>query len=190
MKITKLELNGAFIIEPTYFEDDRGYYCETYSKRTLENLKKSENLEYLNLEFVQDNHSLSLKKGTLRGIHFQNNPKAQSKLVRCTSGKIMDYIIDLRKNSSTYKNWQKIELTAENRKQLFIPKGFGHAFLTLEDNCELLYKTDELYFPEYERSILWNDPDLNIDWQVKESNIIMSDKDKNGSLLSKCDINF
>ena len=133
MKITELALSGVKIIEPTYFEDYRGYYCETYSKRTL--------TEYgINDEFVQDNHSMTLKKGTLRGIHFQNNPVPQIKLVRCTKGAIKDVVVDLRHNSSTFKQWLAVELSAENRRQIWIPSGYGHAFLTLQDNCEVQYK--------------------------------------------------
>lgn len=183
MKITELELKGVMILEPTYFEDERGYYCETYSKRTMKKLG-------ILTEFVQDNHSFSAKKGTLRGIHFQNNPKAQSKLVRCTVGRIMDFIIDLRKESDSYKKWVCIEISQQNRKQILIPPGFGHAFLTLEDNCELLYKTDEFYYPEYDRSILWNDPELNIEWGISENDITISQKDKNAVILAKSDINF
>lgn len=138
LKITELSLDGIKIIEPTYFEDFRGYYCETYSSRTMS--------EYgLNYVFVQDSHSFSLKKGTIRGIHFQKNPKAQTKLVRCTRGRVMDFAVDLRQNSPTFKQWVSVELSADNRKQILIPKGFGHAFITLEDNCEVQYKVDELY---------------------------------------------
>ena len=141
MKISELQLPGVKILEPQYFEDFRGYYCETYSKRTL--------AEYgIKTIFVQDNHSLSLKKGTIRGIHFQNNPKPQVKLVRCTKGRVMDYVVDLRRDSPTFKKWISVELTEENHRQIWIPSGFGHAFITLQDDCEVQYKVDQLYYPE------------------------------------------
>ena len=181
LKITELELPGVKIIEPTYFEDYRGYYCETYSKRTMS--------EYgLNPDFVQDNHSFSLKKGIIRGIHFQNNPKPQLKLVRCTRGRVMDYAVDLRKDSPYFKKWVAVELSAENRKQIWIPSGFGHAFITLEDNCEVQYKVDELYYPEYDRAIAWNDPEIAIDWGT--DNPIISVKDTKAPTLSESDVNF
>ena len=157
MKISELQLPGVKILEPQYFEDFRGYYCETYSKRTL--------AEYgIKTIFVQDNHSLSLKKGTIRGIHFQNNPKPQVKLVRCTKGRVMDYVVDLRRDSPTFKKWISVELTEENHRQIWIPSGFGHAFITLQDDCEVQYKVDELYYPELDRAIAWNYPEIAIDW--------------------------
>ena len=181
LKITELELPGVKIIEPTYFEDFRGYYCETYSKRTMD--------EYgLNAKFVQDNHTFSLKKGTIRGIHFQNNPKAQIKLVRCTRGRVMDFAVDLRRDSPTYRKWVSVELSAENRKQIWIPSGFGHALITLEDNCEVPYKVDELYYLEYDRAIAWNDPDIAIDWGIDSP--VISEKDTKAPTLAKSDVNF
>ncbi len=181
LKITELSLDGIKIIEPTYFEDFRGYYCETYSSRTMS--------EYgLNYVFVQDSHSFSLKKGTIRGIHFQKNPKAQTKLVRCTRGRVMDFAVDLRQNSPTFKQWVSVELSADNRKQILIPKGFGHAFITLEDNCEVQYKVDELYFPEYDRSIAYNDPEIGIEWGCNDP--VISQKDKIAPKLSDSDVDF
>ena len=181
LKILDLPLEGVKLIEPTYFEDYRGYYCETYSARTMS--------EYgLDFIFVQDNHVYSAKKGVIRGIHFQNNPKAQTKLVRCTKGIVMDYAVDLRKKSSTFKKWISVELSAENRKQLLIPKGFGHVVVSLVDDCEIQYKVDELYYPEYDRAIAWDDPDIAIDW----SGIcpILSEKDKAAPFLKDSDVNF
>ncbi|MEE1186720.1 MAG: dTDP-4-dehydrorhamnose 3,5-epimerase [Acutalibacteraceae bacterium] len=181
LKITELEIPEIKIIEPTYFEDFRGYYCETYSKRTM--------AQYgFDIEFVQDNHSLSLKKGTVRGIHFQLNPKAQLKLVRCVRGRVMDYAVDLRKGSPTYKKWVAVELSEENRKQILIPAGFGHAFISLVDNCEVQYKVDELYYPEYDRAIAYNDPEINIDWGI--DNPVISQKDTVAPTLSQSDVNF
>lgn len=181
MKITDLELDGVKIIEPKYFEDFRGYYCETYSKRTMHE-------NGIDTVFVQDNHSFSCKKGIIRGIHFQINPKPQLKLVRCTRGRVMDYVVDLRKDSPNFKKWVGVELSAENRKQIFIPNGYGHAFITLEDNCEVQYKVDELYYPEYDRAIAWNDPDININWGT--DNPIISEKDTKAPTLRESDVNF
>ena len=167
MTITKTKLPGVLIVEPRVFGDNRGWFMETYSK------KKTPQIE---CDFVQDNHSLSVQKGTLRGIHFQYPPKEQAKLLRCCSGALMDYAIDLRASSDTYKQWIAVELSAENKKQLFIPRGFGHAFISLTDNAELQYKADNYYSPEHDAAILWSDPELNIDWGTDDP--ILSDKDK------------
>ncbi len=181
MKVTELDLPGVLLIEPDVFKDYRGYYMESYSKRTLEKYG-------INDEFVQDNHLLSLKKGTIRGIHFQNAPYAQSKLLRCTKGKILDVVVDLRKDSLTYKKWISVELDAESKKQIYIPRGFGHACMSLVDDTEVQYKVDNLYYPEYDRAIAWNDPELNIEWGIKD--VIVSEKDKNASLLKDSDVNL
>jgi len=154
---------------------------ETYSYKALEE-------HGINRQFIQDNHSFSAQKGTLRGLHLQNNPKAQSKLIRCTKGKILDVAVDLRKNSLTYKKWISVELTEENKKQLLIPKGFAHGFITLTDDVEVQYKVDQYYAPECDRSIKYNDPELNINWGNIEP--ILSDKDANAPLLKDCDVNF
>lgn len=181
LKITECELFGVKIIEPTYFEDFRGYYSETYSSRTM--------AQYgINIDFVQEGHSYTKSKSTIRGIHFQNTPKAQTKLVRCIRGKIMDFAVDLRSNSPTFCKWINVELSAENKKQLLIPKGFGHAFITLNNDCEVQYKVDEFYFPEYDRSIIWNDPEIAINWGISKP--ILSDKDKIAPTLAMCDVNF
>lgn len=182
MKVTELELNGAYTIEPQYYEDNRGYFVESYSKKTLSQHK-------INIDFVQDNESFTATKNTIRGIHFQNNPTAQTKLVRCTQGKIMDCLVDLRKDSSTYKKWLLIELSEENKKQILIPQGFGHGFLTLTDNCKLEYKVDNFYDSSTDRSIAWNDPELNIDWGIT-NNVILSKKDELAPMLKDSDINF
>ncbi len=181
MYIEELALPGVKIMVPKYFEDFRGYYCETYSSRTMEQIG-------IKTVFVQDNHSYSIRKGIIRGIHFQNNPKPQLKLVRCTRGRIMDYAVDLRKDSPTYKKWVGVELSADNRKQIWIPSGFGHAFITLEDNCEVQYKVDEWYYPEYDRAIAWNDPDIAIDWGTNSP--IISEKDTKAPTLQNSDVNF
>lgn len=181
MKITELELAGVKILEPRYFEDYRGYYTESYSARTLEELG-------INAIFVQDNHLLSLKKGTIRGIHFQNNPKAQTKLLRCTRGSVLDIVVDLRKDSPTFKKWLSVIISADNRKQILIPKGYGHACISLVDDTEVQYKVDEFYYPEYDRAICWNDPELAIDWGTTE--VILSEKDKIAPCLKASDVNF
>lgn len=169
------------IIEPTCFEDKRGYFYESYSRQAF--------AEYgLNAVFLQDNQSFTRHKGTIRGIHCQNAPKAQLKLVRCTRGVIRDYVVDFRRNSPTYRRWISVELSDENRKQLWIPKGFGHAFLTLRDNCEIQYKVDEVYVPDCDRSVVWNDPEIAVDWGINAP--ILSDKDRNAPLLASCDLNF
>lgn len=184
MTVTELGLPGVKLVVPTYFEDFRGYYTESYSKRTFEQLG-------IQTEFVQDNHFLSLKRGTIRGIHFQNEPFAQSKLVRCTRGSMLDIAVDLRKNSPTYKKWVSVILSAENRRQLFIPKGFGHCCVSLVDMVEGQYKVDVLYMPEYDRAIAWNDPDIAIDFGMDGmDSFIVSPKDKKAPMLSDSDVNF
>lgn len=181
MQVTDLELPGVKLIVPTYFEDYRGYYCETYSKRTLEE-------NGITSEFVQDNHFLSLNRGTIRGIHFQNEPYAQSKLIRCTKGCLMSVAIDLRKNSKTYKHWVSTILSQENRRQLFIPQGFGQCCMSLVDMTEGQYKVDCLYEPSYDRAIRWNDPEIGIEWPDIE--VIVSPKDQRAPLLRESDVNF
>ena len=161
--------------------DSRGWFAESYNK---ERITKAG----IGMEFVQDNHSYSARKGTLRGVHFQKGPKAQSKLVRCTRGAILDVAVDLRKGSATYKKWWSYELSAENRQQLFIPKGFGHGFVTLEDDTEVQYKVDEYYSKEHDRSIRYDDPELAIEWQVKDP--VLSDKDLVAPFLADSDVDF
>ena len=172
MKISETNLPGVYIIEPQVFSDPRGWFAETYSKKKTPQIV---------CDFVQDNHTYSAKKGTLRGIHFQYPPMEQAKLVRCIRGAVMDYSVDLRPDSGTYKQWVGVELSADNRKQVFIPRGFGHAFISLTDDVEILYKTDNYYSPEHDGAIKWSDPDIGIDWPPESP--ILSDKDKNAPLL-------
>ena len=172
MTIIETKLPGVYIIEPQVFGDARGWFMETYSQKKTPQIDCS---------FVQDNHSLSAQKGTLRGIHFQYPPMEQAKLVRCVRGAIMDFAIDLRADSDTYKQWINVELTAENKKQLFIPRGFGHAFLTLTDCAEVLYKADNYYSPEHDGAVLWSDPEIGIEWGLDDP--ILSDKDSKAPLL-------
>jgi dTDP-4-dehydrorhamnose reductase/dTDP-4-dehydrorhamnose 3,5-epimerase len=181
MDITKTKIDDVLILEPRVFGDHRGWFTETYSKIKFQELG-------IDIEFVQDNHSMSAQKGTLRGLHFQTNPKAQTKLVRCTKGKILDVAVDLRKGSSTYKQWVGIELSEDNKKQLLIPKGFAHGFLTLTDNVEVQYKVDEYYAPECDRSIRFDDPEIGVDWEIE--NPILSEKDLKAPLLKDSDVDF
>lgn len=174
MTFTKTALVGVYIVEPKVFGDHRGFFMESWSEQEFE----AAGLHY---HFVQDNHSFSTVKGTLRGIHFQRGEKAQAKLVRCTRGAVLDVAVDLRPGSPTYKKWVGVELSAENKKQLFIPRGFGHAFLTLTDDVEFLYKADNSYAPEADGGIRWNDPELAVDWGVEQP--ILSEKDSKAPLL-------
>jgi dTDP-4-dehydrorhamnose reductase/dTDP-4-dehydrorhamnose 3,5-epimerase len=181
MQVVRTDIEGVYIIEPKVFGDHRGWFMETYSKLKLVQ-------QGIGVDFIQDNHSMSTKKGTLRGLHFQINPKAQTKFVRCTKGAILDVAVDIRKGSPTYKKWIAVELSAENKKQLFIPKGFAHGFLTLVDDVEVQYKVDEYYTPECDRSIRFDDPEIGINWGI--SNPILSEKDLKAPLLKDSDHNF
>jgi len=181
MTIIKTEIKGILIIEPQVFSDDRGWFSESYNEKKFHE-------KGIHIQFKQDNHSLSKLKGVLRGLHFQNNPYPQTKLVRCTKGKIWDVAVDLRKSSSTYLKWFGIELSEYNHKMLFIPCGFAHGFLTLEDNTEVQYKVDNFYNASLDRSIHYNDPQINIDWPIIE--MTLSEKDKNALLLKDSDVNF
>jgi len=181
MKIIETALPGVLILEPSVFGDNRGWFMESWSVAKMLDAG-------LNYEFVQDNHSYSAQKGVLRGIHFQNNPAAQAKLVRCVRGAVLDVAVDLRKDSSTYKQWVGVELSADNKRQLLIPRGFGHGFVTLTDDVEFLYKADNFYNSNADRSIKYNDPELVIDWGV--ANPIVSEKDNNAPFLKDSDCNF
>lgn len=178
MKLINTPILDLWVIEPAVFSDDRGWFMESYSEKRL----KDQGIEYT---FVQDNHSLSMLKGTLRGLHYQAFPHAQTKLVRCTKGAIYDVVIDLRPYSKTYLKWFGITLNSANKKQLLIPKGFAHGFLALEDDTEVQYKVDEIYHAPSDGSILWNDPSFNIDWPIQSP--ILSDKDKNAPSYNALD---
>ena len=177
MKITKTKLEGVVIIEPDVFGDNRGFFMESWNKKKM----AEAGLDY---DFVQDNHSKSTAKGTLRGIHFQKGDKAQAKLVRCVKGAVLDVAVDLRRNSPTFKQWVGVELSGENKKQLLIPRGFGHGFVTLTDDVEFLYKADNYYAPEADAGIRWNDPDIGVEWGIE--NPILSEKDKKNPFLEDC----
>ncbi|MFZ2150114.1 MAG: dTDP-4-dehydrorhamnose 3,5-epimerase [Minisyncoccia bacterium] len=181
MKIAPTKIKDVLVIEPDIFEDTRGWFFESYNQKRLAEAGISS-------AFIQDNRSFSKMKGTLRGLHLQNAPFSQAKLVSCTRGAVLDVAVDLRKNSPTYKEWYSIELTEENKKQLYIPRGFAHGFLTLVDNTEFIYKVDNDYDKQSERSIRFDDPDIGIDWG--DMNPLLIDRDKDAPFLKDCDINF
>ena len=182
MEFTKTNLEGVLVVEPRVFGDHRGWFMETYSEAEFSK-------HGLNLEFVQDNHSFSAAKGTLRGLHYQLNPKAQTKLERCTKGAIYDVAVDIRRGSPTYGAWFGIELSAENKKQLLIPKGFAHGFMTITEDVEVQYKVDELYAPECDGGILWSDPDIGIAWPLNIQPVL-SAKDEKAPRLADVEHNF
>ncbi|NEW01036.1 dTDP-4-dehydrorhamnose 3,5-epimerase [Bacillus megaterium] len=181
MNIIKTKFEDAILIEPKVFGDHRGFFTESYNKEMFEQ-------NGIDMNFIQDNHSLSQQPGTLRGMHYQLNDNAQTKLVRVTRGAIYDVILDIRKGSPTYGEWQGFILSADNKRQLLIPKGFAHGFCTIVENTEVQYKVDELYSPEHDRGIAWNDPALNIDWPF--NNPVLSDKDTKHPTLAEADNNF
>ena len=181
MTLNETAVNGVFEIEPKVFGDNRGWFYESYSKEKFEKLG-------ITAEFVQDNRSFSAQKGTLRGLHCQTNPKAQSKLITCIKGAILDVAVDIRKGSPTYMKWVAVELNEENKKMLFIPKGCLHGFVTLTENVEVSYKVDEFYSPENDRSICFCDSEIGVEWGIE--NPILSEKDKNAPLLKDSDVDF
>ncbi|MCG7408983.1 dTDP-4-dehydrorhamnose 3,5-epimerase [Paenibacillus sp. ACRRX] len=174
MKVTHTTLNDVWILEPTVHVDDRGFFMESYHSSRLHDLG-------IDITFVQDNHSLSVVQGTLRGLHYQLAPKAQTKLVRVLVGEIWDVAVDIRPHSSQFGQWTGVKLSAENKLQLLIPAGFAHGFCTLTPYAEVLYKVDNYYSPELDRGIRWNDSTLNIPWP--SSSPILSDKDERLPLL-------
>ena len=184
IKITETELQGVCVIEPKVFGDDRGWFYESWTDRDFCTAIKRE------VTFVQDNHSYSAERGTLRGIHFQNGDAAQAKLVRCVRGTVMDVAVDLRKGSPTYAKWTSVVLSAANKLQFFIPRGFGHAFLTLTDDVEFVYKADNYYCYEADRSIRFDDPDIRVEWLLPNAMLILSDKDAGAPFLSESDCTF
>ncbi len=157
MDVQKTALSGVLILTPRRYADARGYFSEVWNARSLAEAG-------INAEFVQDNHSLSATRGTIRGLHYQSPPDAQAKLVRCGAGAVWDVTVDVRRGSPTFGRWVGAELSAENGRQLFIPQGFLHGFATLTDNAELLYKCTDYYAPASDGSVLWNSPTLGIDW--------------------------
>ena len=179
MKITAGKLEGILIIEPQVFEDSRGFFYESYNDKKLR--------EYgVELDFVQDNHSRSTKN-TLRGLHYQINP-GQDKLVRATIGEVCDVVVDIRKNSPTFGEWESFILSAENKKQIFVPKGFAHGFCVLSDWAEFQYKCSEYWSPTDERCIIWNDADIAVKWPVNEPTL--SAKDEKGTPFKEIELYF
>ena len=182
MKFVKTALPEVVIIEPAIFNDNRGYFFESFNLNEFET-----HIQKIN--FVQDNESKSTK-GVLRGLHFQKPPFEQAKLVRCTAGKVLDVVVDIRKGSPNYGKHITIELTGENKRQLFVPRGFAHGYLVLSKTAIVEYKVDNWYAPEADAGIVWNDSELNIDWGVAENELLLSEKDKNWKPLNKTAIPF
>jgi dTDP-4-dehydrorhamnose 3,5-epimerase len=182
MNVIKTDLPGLVIIEPKVFEDERGYFFESYHEEKL-------NQQGVRTTFIQDNQSKS-SYGVIRGLHYQLDPHAQTKLVRVLEGKIYDVAVDVRKGSPTFGKWFGIELSAENKKQLYVPHGFAHGFSVLSETAVVFYKCDNLYHPASEGGILYNDPDLRIDWKVDLGKAVLSPKDKALPLLKNANANF
>lgn len=168
------KLSGAYLIDLEKKGDERGFFARVFCDKEFDQNK-------LETSFIQVNNSLSAKKGTLRGIHYQLSPKSEVKLVRCIQGSLFDIIIDLRPESETFGEWFGAELSAENRRMMYVPRGFGHAFLTLEENTEALYMVSEAYSPQHERGIRWDDPRFKIEWPISPS--VISEKDQNHPLF-------
>ncbi|MEK3725855.1 dTDP-4-dehydrorhamnose 3,5-epimerase [Paenibacillus sp. FSL H8-0034] len=181
MKILTTKIQSVIIIEPAVFEDHRGFFMESYNGKMFQELG-IENI------FIQDNHSLSVETGVLRGLHYQLNPQAQTKLVRVTAGAIYDVVVDIRQKSPTFGQWVGVILSAANKRQLLVPQGFAHGFCTLVPNTEVLYKVDGYYSPEHDRGIAWNDPALAIDWPTTTP--ILSHKDTKYPVLADAETNF
>lgn len=182
MEITKTEIEGVVIIEPRIFHDDRGYFYESFSQREFEE-------KVCKTVFVQDNQSKS-SYGVLRGLHFQKAPYSQSKLVRCIKGAVLDVAVDIRKGSPTFGKYVAVELTEDNHRQFFVPRGFAHGFAVLSDEAVFQYKCDNYYNKESEGSIAWNDESLAIDWKIDMDKVILSEKDKNSKPLAQADYLF
>lgn len=182
MNVIKTELPGVVILEPQVFGDARGWFMESWSKKKMEAIG-------ISVDFVQDNHSFSAEKGTLRGLHYQLNPMAQAKMLRVSRGAIFDVAVDIRRGSPTYAKWVGVELSAENYHQLFIPRGFAHGFITLTDDVEVQYKADNFYSPDCDGNIRWDDPEIGVVWPISPR--VLSDKDSSAPLLSeRTELNF
>jgi dTDP-4-dehydrorhamnose 3,5-epimerase len=182
MNILKTDFPDLYIIEPKVFEDSRGYFYESYNAKQLEE-------KGIKTIFRQDNQSKS-SYGVLRGLHYQLNPEAQTKLIRVLEGRIWDVVVDIRKGSPTFGKWFGIELTSENKKQFYIPQGFAHGFSVLSETAVVMYKCDNFYSPQLERGIIYNDPELGIDWKIPAEQAVLSPKDKIHPTLQNADLNF
>lgn len=181
MKSSTLPISGLILIEPKVHGDHRGFFMESYNDSLLKQ-------HGISCDFIQDNQSLSAEPGVLRGLHYQLNPKAQTKLIRVLTGAIFDVVVDIRRNSPTFGQWLSVILSEYNHRQLLVPRGFAHGFCTLVPNTQVLYKVDEYYSPENDRGILWNDPTLGINWPT--STPILSQKDQRHPLLKDAEMNF
>ena len=181
MQISKTKLEGIFIIEPKVFGDDRGYFVETFRQDIFEKAIGHQ------VNFIQDNESKS-SYGVLRGLHYQLPPFSQSKLVRVIEGSVLDVAVDIRKGSPTYGEYITVELSSENKKQLFLSRGFAHGFLVTSKTAIFAYKVDNYYAPEFDRGIVFDDPQINIDWQIKKEDLLLSQKDKNQPLFDKAEV--
>jgi len=177
MQFTKTNIQDVFIIDPQVFGDERGYFFESFNQKQFE--------EHVGkIDFIQDNESKS-SKGVLRGLHFQKPPFTQSKLLRCIEGEVLDVVVDLRKESPTYKQYLSVVLSGDNKKQIFVPRGFAHGFLVLSDKATIAYKVDNYYAPDYDSGIAWNDEDIAVDWGVSIDDVQLSGKDKELKPLSQ-----
>lgn len=183
MTLTKTPIEGLLVLEPKIYQDSRGYFFESYNDQVFKDLTGHQH------PFIQDNQARSVKN-VLRGLHYQNNPTPQSKLIRVLEGTIWDVVIDIRKDSPTYGQWFGVELSAENKKQLFVPRGFAHGYSVLSDTAEIFYKCDNLYDKSAEGGIRYNDPALNIDWKINLEAAIVSDKDLVQPLFAEARIAF
>jgi dTDP-4-dehydrorhamnose 3,5-epimerase len=182
MNIVETGFDGLVVLEPKVIEDPRGYFMESYRHDVLKS-------KGINIHFVQDNQSKS-RRGVLRGLHYQNAPHQQTKLIRVLSGEILDVVVDLRKSKATFGKSFTIALSAENKRQLLVPSGFAHGFLVLSETAEILYKCDEFYHPEAEGGIMYDDPALKIDWGMKKEDLILSQRDLQHPTLEKAIFNF
>lgn len=182
MKLSETGFPGLFILEPRIFEDERGYFFESYNEKVFEDVG-------IYLRFVQDNQAKS-KFGIVRGLHYQLNPYAQTKLIRVLSGSIVDAVVDIRVGSPTFGKAFTVLLSAENKRQLLVPQGFAHGYSVISPTAEVLYKCDQFYNKQSEGGLLWNDPSLNINWQVPEKDVLVSEKDAQQPLFSSCQNNF
>ena len=181
MQVERTEIPGVLLFTPKRFGDHRGFFSETYNQRLFDEAG-------VEMSFVQDNQSLSVERGVLRGLHYQLAPKAQDKLVRVIRGSILDIAVDIRPGSHTFGKHVAAVISQENWQQILVPKGFAHGFVTLEPNTEVVYKVTDYYSPEHERGILWNDPDLGINWNVDASQVILSDRDTKHPLFKAADL--
>ena len=183
MQIQHLAIDGVILITPAKRLDARGFFSEIYRRDSFQ-------VAGISTEFVQDNHVFSVQSGVLRGMHFQTPPHAQGKLVRCTRGTILDVAVDIRKGSPTFGRHVAVELSASNWKQLWIPPGFAHGYLTLEANAEVIYKVTDYWAPECERGLAWNDPEVGIDWGMPEGQLTLAEKDRSNPRLSELELIF